>query len=145
MATKSIGQRTFRLVINYDLSLQEMIRSCNLEKVDQDITLDHFPIRDQGKQEVEILPFSFKDFVSRKEAIREMRREGYFPCRIEHLLGLGRDYPKLQMRPIIALGSVWNRKVPCLTGKDDFRCLILDSSFGEWGKDHWFIGFRKLT
>ncbi|MDO8669171.1 MAG: hypothetical protein Q7K65_02670 [Candidatus Buchananbacteria bacterium] len=111
----------FNLIVDYSLSLAEMIAGGQYDWVNQDITAEHFPGKGTGKQEaaVEILHFN-RYFNSGDEVLAEIDKLGYGPAVLPELLALGKDQPELQRQfPIAALGSIWRRS----DGSRGFACL----------------------
>ena len=100
---------SYPVVVDYNCSLDEMIKAGNYGYVNPRITASNFPIQGEGKREVEVVLFSFNRRIIRsEEIIIEVKKRGYRPARIEELLALSEKYPDLQQRfPIVALGSVW--------------------------------------
>lgn len=109
-----------KVVVDYNLSLAEMISAGKYDWVNKNITQENFPIEGKGKVEKEITLFHFNKLMTSEQVIAEMEKAGYRPAKIEEFLALGAQYPKLQKKfHIIGLGSLWInpggvREVPCL-------------------------------
>jgi hypothetical protein len=120
IATARLTLQTFQVTVDYSRSLKEMIKVGNYEKTNPDITSDHFPVKGEGKREVSITLFQFHKWVEHKKVITEMEQQDYRPAKIEELLALGAEHPKLQLEyPIVAPGFIWQSPgtpafVPCL-------------------------------
>lgn len=99
-------------VVNYDLSLTEMIREAGFRNWRKaDITSDRFPIRGKGLREFEDAMFHFCDDIGWEDAIRRIinfdRDDPWEPAKIENLLFYSIANPQNHLlRPIIALGSI---------------------------------------
>lgn len=130
------GQRvrnTFRLVVDYGLSLAQMIAAGKYDWVNSDITAEHFPVSGQGKQAVEVELWRLnKYFKNGDEVIAELERvkPDYRPATLPELLALGAAQPELQKQfPIVALGSIWPRAV----SDRRFVCLFQDDALRGLG------------
>ncbi|MBI2097936.1 MAG: hypothetical protein HYT46_03330 [Candidatus Vogelbacteria bacterium] len=105
---KSTVRPAYKLVVNYDQTLAEMIAAGRYDSVNSSITAEHFPVTGRGQQAVEVELFHFGRVMSSEQVMAELDRVGYRPTRIEELLALGAARPDLQRQfPIIALGSPW--------------------------------------
>lgn len=142
-------RQLFKVMVHYTKSLKEMIEAGQYDRVNGDITSDHFPVKGTGQKEVEITLFHFNRSISSDDAIAEMKKTGYRPALIEELLALGAEQKELQKQfPIVAFGSVWPnprgfRHVPSLLWLDAERDLDLDWFEGDWLEDWRFAAVRK--
>ena len=162
------GPDTFRLLVNYDLKVRELIRKGKYEWVHNKITSRNFPTKKTGKQVIKLKLFRFNDSITTykvvrsgyeivresHEVIREMNKQRYRPAELHELLAFGAHFPEEQIkRPIIALGSVWRYTsslplVPCLgSGTDIGEELARELSLCEYGMG-WsevcrFLAVRK--
>ncbi len=132
-----VGTQEFSVTVDYSQTLEEMIAAGHYDWKNSDINQDNFPVRGEGKKEVEVTLVHFNRLVESDEAIREMEAKGYRPATIEELLALGKEQPDLQRSfPIIALvyfGYVNDeRRVPCLRKFGSKRHLYLG-----WFVDRW--------
>jgi len=143
------AESVFSIVVDYSLSLAEMVKAGKYDWVNDDITAKHFPAKGEGKKELAIELIHFNRRTSSEEALQEMDKQGFRPATIEELLALGSAYPELQRKfPIAALGSVWQdpngyRHVPCLGESVSRRSLHLHWLGGGWGGDWRFAAVRK--
>ena len=114
------GDQCFKVIVDYDQTLKQMICAGQYDWIDNDIVSNHFPVTGTGQKETEITLFHFNRVISSDNAIVEMAKAGYRPALVEELLTLGAAYKELQKKfPIVALGSVWqapggSRGVPSL-------------------------------
>ena len=121
----------YRIVVDYNLSLAEMIRAGDHCRPNVDITAEHFPVRGTGSHKFSVVLLHFTVEMRSDEVPAEMGRLGYRPAKIEHLLALSKTDPDVQRRyPITALDSVWNvldgrRSVASLGGNANARYLSL--------------------
>lgn len=133
----------YSVVVDYNLSLADMIKAGEYDWINDDITSEHFPIQGEGKQELEIILLHFDRYVSSDEANKEIDKAGYRSATLPELLALGASQPELQRQfPIIALGSVWQDRhgacfVPCLLSDGAERSLRLG-----WLDNAWYPGYR---
>lgn len=139
----------YDLVVDYNLTLPEMIQAGNYDWVDSNINSANFPIVGQGVQKRRVELFHFNRFISSDAAIKEMDAEGHRPAKLEELLALGKAQPELQRQfPIVALGSVWRysgcyREVPCLCRDASGRGLYLHCFNSDWAEFYRFLACRK--
>ena len=135
----------YKVVVDYDISLAEMIEAGGYDWVNDDITAEHFPLKSEGKWEVEITLLHFNRFISSDVAIEEADPVILLP----ELLALGARYPELQKQfPVVALGSVWQYRsgyhaVPYLWGAGSKCGLVLGLFENDWDPDFRFAVARK--
>ncbi len=134
----------YRVMVDYDCSLAQMIEAGNYEEVDISITHENFPIQGFGRLEKEIILFRFNRAMSSRQIITEMDKQGCRPAKIEELLALGKAQPEIQRKsPIIAMGSILkNSEVPGLS-EDDYRDVSLFLLVGDWPIHFRFAGLYK--
>ncbi len=142
------GTNVFTVTVDFGQTLEEMIAAGRYDWKNDDITTKRFPVKGEGKKEVEITVVHFNRVIESDEAIKEMDALGYRPATIEELLGFGKEHPDLQRSfPIIALGSVGevrgHRGVPYLRGRGSRRNLDLRWFDHGWSADCRFAFVRK--
>lgn len=144
------AESNFTVVIDYGLSLSEMIKLGKYDWVNNDITENHFPVKGVGKKEIVIELVHFNLILNSEDAIKEMTERGLRSATIEELLGLGAAYPDIQRKfPIVAIGSVWqgpdsgDRYVPCLNESASERDLHLSWLDSGWYESWRFAAVRK--
>lgn len=124
------------LVIDYSLTLEDMIVAGRYDWVNNDITATRFPVKGEGTAEYEAKLFDFDRSISSEAAVRKIRAADranpWEPARIEHLLAFGAKHPDEECRyPIVALGSVCVIRsdcyIPCVEGVDAGRFLLLST------------------
>ncbi|MFA5188437.1 MAG: hypothetical protein WC460_03690 [Patescibacteria group bacterium] len=136
---------SYRLFINSDQTMAEMIKKGKYSSFDEDINNEHFKIQHtrQHEVELELVHFRFAHYgitgIHKKIVLAHLIEEGLKPAKIVHLLFLCALYPELQRPWITALGSEWvnskgRRLSPYLKCFDNQRELKLN-----WGGDgfHW--------
>jgi len=137
---------TFYFTVNYDLSVEDMVRAGKYDYAAPAITSDHFRITRRGKSEIEakIVPF---------DRLSELEKQGYRPADIAELLAFGASFPRPQQKDtIIALDSVWIMDsdysdpgwVAYLAGNHEgLRTVGLCRLLGDWSK-YWsqFLAVR---
>jgi hypothetical protein len=140
---------TFRLTVDYDQTLEQMIAAGRYDWKNSDITAKRFPIEGKGIVEFEGRYFHFNRDISSENAIKEIEaadpKNPWSAAKIEHVLSHGKTFPEEQRNfPIIGLGSVaevdGHRYVPGLYSGGSERRLDL----GWFGVD-WFPVFRFLA
>ena len=147
--TVSAGGPTYTVTVNYSLTKPQMIAVGNYDYVN-DFLRDNDPVEGKiegaGQVEVALERIHFNQVISTTDALKEIKKMGREPARLEHLLALGAKHPNLQKEfPIVALGSVWQyphdyRGVAYLGGWDGGRRLDL-----SWSDDDWFGSCRFLV
>ncbi len=96
----------FPVVIDYSLSLEEMIDKGEYDRKDSRINSENFSISKKGKNEVELLLIRFNRTVCSIIVLNEMEKMGLRPARIEELLIFGSGHPMVQTRSsVLALGT----------------------------------------
>lgn len=98
---------TWRVNVNYDLSLMEMIVAGRYDWIsDRFPTKEYFPVKGKGIKDLDVELVNFNRFISSREALEEMRKMGLCSATREELLAFGAKYPDMQREfPISALGS----------------------------------------
>ena len=132
-----------KIVVDYNLSLAEMIKAGGYNWVNNNIIAENFPIQREDKEVLEITLLPFNRPISSDKVIKRVCKAGYRPANLPELLALGFQHPDFQRQfPIPALGSVWwlhpsGPCVPCLWGDDWERGLHFRQL-----KDIWHPGYR---
>ena len=140
---------TFDITVDYNRSLVEMVKTGRYDWVNHNITAEHFPVKDEGNQELTITLFHFNRSIASGEVFSEMEKQDFRPAKIEELLALGEKYPELQKKfHIVALGSVWRnpngyRRVPVLSWDGVKRSLGLSWLGRDWSASWRFAALRK--
>lgn len=138
----------FKIIVNYQRSLQQMIKAGKYDWVNDNITSEHFLVKGEGKQELTITLFHFNKSMTSDEVKTEMEKQDFRPANIEDLLSLGEKCPDLQKKfPIIALGSVWRTSGGHGASYLGWSCVRrhLDLYWLEtdWDADWRFAALRK--
>jgi hypothetical protein len=144
-----------------------MIKTCNCGYNHPDINAKNFPIKNTGKQAVDLVLVKARDvldwliaqgqvaadqdWVTTKQVLAFMVSHGLLEALIEHLLAFGIANPDVQLEaPVIALGSVWvdaygDRRCPYLLSSADERKLRLFWSGDDdlWGETCLFLAVGK--
>lgn len=124
----------YRVTVDGDLTLGQMIKRARLDAVAEGVSPEHFPVTESGVTTPTILLFAARTRLSSGVAICELAELGFRPATLPELLALAGEYPKLGLRfPIAALGSSnrdaqGERWVPCLLSwryRDRELCLEL--------------------
>lgn len=103
--------QTYKVIVDSNISLAEMIDAGKYDRVYDDMTEKHFSVHSFGSQEIEIVLFDFnwwKSEIDAGDVIRGFNEEGFRGAGIQELLAFGAQYPTLQLKfSILAPGSLW--------------------------------------
>ena len=151
MRGSTVGGVLFDFTVDYTRTVAEMVQAGKYDRSSNIITSEHYPIPKNkvGKKEnIFAKMFCYNRFMSSKDAIREMKKEGFRPATAHEAMAFSEKNPDLQRQyPIIALGSIWrdnySHNILFLDGNICERKLI----FGDWGGGKWagycrFLGVR---
>ena len=146
---KPVENNVFRLTVDYGKSLEAMVAAGHYDRYNN-ITAKRFSIEGNGVVEFEGRYFHFDRTISSETAIEEMKKAGWKPAKIEHLLSHGKTFPEEQRKfPIIGLGSTaevyGNRLVSALYKDGSKRDLRLDCFVDNWGPTCRFLAVRKVS
>ncbi|MCX6786409.1 MAG: hypothetical protein NTU85_01140 [Candidatus Kaiserbacteria bacterium] len=151
---KNAASDTFRLTVDHNKSLAEMIAAGRYDWTNDDITAKRFPITGEGLVEFEARYFHFDRNISSEDAVKKIeqtdKENPWMSAKIEHLLAFGEKFPEEQRKfPIVALGSVagvrGDRGVPCLGRDGSRRGLGLHWWSNDWGSGCRFLAVRKVS
>lgn len=144
------ANHAYPVVVDYAMSLADMIAAGRYDWTNSDITAGHFPFTGEGKAEVAIELVHFGRVIKDgDEGLRELDKMGLRAATLPELLAFGEKYPDMQRQfPVIAFGSVWQdrggfRDVPGLWKGDRKRSLDLRWFGGGWLKNGRFAAVRK--
>jgi len=126
----------FRVRVDYDKSLAEMLAACNCPLVDPIITQGNFPVSGYGLLYATIRLFHFEIEEDRRWIVPKVQVLRHRPARIEELLALGAARSELQTRfGIVAFGSVSPRLYEedhgVATGRGECYVAFLGTHDGE--------------
>lgn len=139
----------FPISIDYAMSLADMIATCKLDWVNNDITQEHFQITGNGTVELTSGLIHYARPMSTDNILMDLDRRGYRPATLPELLAFGAKFPEKQREfPIVALASVCrlsygNRYVACLDGGASGRYLRLYYLEHAWSSHCRFLAVRK--
>lgn len=136
----------FRVTVNYDLSVEEMVMAGKYDRSSFEIKSKNFPSEKKGTSDVVIQLVHFDGFIESEEVLRELDKQGLRPATLPEILALGAQHPYLQRKfPIVALGLTWHggRVVACLWGDARNRGLGFDWLGIRWDGLHRFAAVRK--
>jgi len=158
----SFGQESleFNLIVNYQLSLQQMIADGKYDWYSEDFTEEHFPqVKKTGNDTIKCRLFYVADIIQgnteggkgiQKRIHEKMDKEGYRAATLAELLALGINYPELQLKFIIfAEGSIWKdidglvHGVPFLCSVYKDRHLRLDYQGLSLNENYAYLGVKK--
>jgi hypothetical protein len=139
-------------VVDYSMSLDEMIVAGNYDSKNGNINAKQFPIIGKGRVEFEDTLFDFGRDISSEEAVKQIvaadSKNPWTPGKAENVLAYGAKNPEEQRKhPIVGLGTVGEvhgrRYVLCLYGSGSERYLSLGGWDVGWGAGCRFLAVRK--
>ncbi|MBU0649025.1 hypothetical protein KJ969_02910 [Patescibacteria group bacterium] len=139
----------YEVVVDYDQPFAKMIEACKLDWVNEDITVEHFPVKSKGKKKVKLQLYQFDRMVTGTEASKLLDEAGYRPANPAELLAFGKKFlDKQRQFPIVAMGSSWRSPdgrlyVPVLYEDADERDLDLHWLGGDFGPHCRFLVVGK--
>ncbi len=142
------------LLVDYSLSLQEMISAGGYVRIHGKINKNNFYFPNELKSKkvsVSARLFHYNIPISSQDAINKIDKAGFRLATLAELLSLGSKYPELQYQfPIVALGSLemdvyGALSAPFLGVSDYDRKLDLYCYSFEWKKHYRFLAIRKLS
>jgi hypothetical protein len=99
----------FTISVNYDLSLEEMIRAGKYNRIDTSIKEKVAPLKKTGTIETELNLIRFGSNMSNAKIFKMFEKYNLRPANIHELLAFGAKYPnKQKIRPIVAIGLIWH-------------------------------------
>ena len=149
--TKKVVDDTYKAIVDYGISLTDMVKAGKYGWFNNDITAEHFPITGSGKAEVDFQLVHLNKTASSEEVLFHMEKNNLRPATLAELLAFGAKYPELQCEfPICALASSWVnrvglRYVPYLGRRDSKRDLSLDWFDDDWLDFYRFLAVRKAS
>lgn len=143
--------KTTILTLDYSLNFEAMIAKGNYDQIDPRFISSYRESLGYGTVSFEPKLFDFNERVVRhNEMLEEIKRQGYFPAKIEHLLSYGAAFPKKQeKRPILA-------PTPFRFSSHGFfpflgayppkqsRFVNLIGLLDGWEGATWFLGVREI-
>jgi hypothetical protein len=139
----------FPVIVDYSISLAQLVEAGAYDYVDGEITDEHFPVRGRGIFELDIELVHYRKDMESDDVIRDQNRRGLLTATLPELLAFGTTYPTKQLEfPIVALGSVWKYRfdyhyVAQLCGFRSERKLALSLWRVGWGSSCRFAAIRK--
>jgi len=135
MSTKEV----FRVIVDYGKTVAEMIKAGKYVWYNDDITIEHFPVKSNGQVELNIELVRCDEGMKSNDVIKDLDRRGFRPATLHELLAFGAQYPDVQRDfQIVALGSTWSNSYPYLY--IPMLCCTLDLFFFYRKLDLWSSG-----
>ncbi len=148
------------LVINYGLSLFEMIENAQFDTIEtSSINEENFPIDEDliGMAQcvhTKLFNFNCEKGLSTEEVIENMNIQNYRPATLPELLAFNAEETNLHFNfPIVALGSIYvsqlyyesgKRRVPMACSEETHYSLIRGKNADKkWDYSYRFLGVRK--
>lgn len=99
------------LTVDYTQTVAQAISSGNYGTIDENATVENFPIPSEKKGKIEkviAVAMRFNQHVKYDDAVKVMSEAGYRPANLMELLALGASFPELSIdSPIMAIGAEW--------------------------------------
>lgn len=134
----------FQVNVNYDRSIADGIRVGNFNSVDAEISNENITCSGSGNQGCGIILLHFDREMRSSQVLYEMMGLPLRPVNIQELLAINEAYPgKMHEYPIVALGTSYKGKFPCLFWKRSsaLRQLLLCEGV-SWVHDSRFAAVR---
>ncbi len=138
-------------IVNYGLTLPQMIVEGEFNWVNSNITPERFPIKGSGMTRYKFKIFEPKRNISSEDAVEMMRKDGFPAVHHEAGLAFAREFPNEQLkRPIALLGSSakWyneNNVICLLKGDAAGRHLHLRYWRLLWSARWGFLGAQEVS
>jgi hypothetical protein len=148
---KQTKKNGYVISVNYDISIEELIKRGKYDWSDKIITNKNFLTKRSGKSDIaiELVHFNRKMFSS-EIVLSELDKIGLRPAEACELLTFGEKYPDLQLNfPIVALGfgseeNAYPLFVISLAGRGDVdRIAFVRLFLTYWGPQWRFAAVRK--
>lgn len=139
----------YKIVVDYSMSLANMILAGDYGYVNPNITAENFPVQGEGAIELDGVLVHFNRDIESDDAVKEMDQMGLRPATMAELLAFGAKFPEIQREfPIVGLGHSWMgprgfRSVGYLDFWYGGRRVCLDRWAGAWDAFYRFLGVRK--
>ena len=139
---------TLMVTVEYDMALEQMIEAGEYDFVNDDITVEHFPLNKRENDAVELYILHFDYGVTTEQVLRLLDIYGLRPAELSELLSLGIYYPDIQRdHPLVALGSEWQStdghvNIPILREFDGQRKLSL---YWNDPNNTWWISYHRFV
>jgi hypothetical protein len=123
-------KKKVRIIVDYDLSLKEMLALGHYSYVDKKINPAFFPSSNKGKKEIFVELVHFDCLMLSGEVIGCLKKMTLRPATITELLAFGAINPnERRFSPVLALSSTalvsGERQIPCLKAGFSGRALCL--------------------
>lgn len=137
-----------KVIVNYDETMEELIKASKRDLVDDDITPAHFPSSEKGQSEVtiDLVEFYSVGTYSSDDVLKKLDDMGFRSATLKEILAFGAQFPDL--RGIVSLGSSWrdsygDLNLTYLDVDEGRRRLVLRGWDYGWGSGWQFAAVRK--
>lgn len=140
----------YSAIVDYNMSLAEMIKVGKYDYVNGEIASKNFPIMGSGKVDISFELVHLNKSASSEEVLLHMEKNNLRPATLAELLAFGAKYPEIQREfPIVALGSFWINgdgiRLVLYLGKDNSKRFFNLYWFDrDWSGDWRFLAVRKV-
>jgi hypothetical protein len=140
----------FITAIDLNMTLEAMIEAGKYVSVNDFITADRFPIKENRAKCLRNKLFHLSRKVSSGDVAVAMKTANFIPADHVHGLAFGAKFPEEQCKyPIACLGSSArvdeDRYIVCLDKYRTGRCLQLYDCGGDWDEDFRFLGVQEIS
>lgn len=125
----------FLVVVDQTKNLfQNLLTTCLQHWVNEEITVEHFPLVDDGTSDKEIIECGFDNILTGFEAENKLKSRGYKLVGMRRALEYIASHPDAQKdHPLIVLGAQWHNS----------GCIRLPVFY--WGYDKLFLNLRWMS
>lgn len=140
---------SYSVTVNYNQTVEQLIKAGNYFEVSSDITDKHFHVDKQGEEQIEIFVVSIDRPMSDIQVTQLFDSLGLRDANIKEELSLSTQYPDLQRKGLIfARGTTWRETaadlyVTCLNCNGLHRSLHLGWLSCIWPSSWRFAAVRK--
>lgn len=149
-----LREKSGKLVVNYDVSIKELVERGHYGWVNKDINDRNFKTNRTGQAMMTAKLFRLSSQMKAEDIIVVMKKEGFRSAELHELLFFGIQNPEEQKRySIMGLGSVWvdvegsgGRYAACLSGDGldgdsvNSRGVVLHIPDGFLGTGYRYLG-----
>ncbi len=103
---REIGEQNYALTVDYDKSIEELVKAGKYSRVYSEITSKNFPAAETGTARLTASLVRIEERTSISAVIAEQEKMGRRAATIKELLSFGESYPDIQTKMAVAgLGS----------------------------------------
>jgi hypothetical protein len=140
---------TYSIRVNYDSSVEALVKAGKYDWSDSDITSRHFPSHRKGTADIEIVLVGCERDLGSDDALKVLASQDFRPADVRTLLAFGIKHPNAYREfDVVALGSPWrspdgDHGVPCLARDLTRKKLHLFRWSDTWNSSCRFAAVRE--